>query len=59
MFENLFTPSHLVVVLGIAVLFFGGKKLPELGKGIGEGFRAFRDGIKSFRDEDQPTNKAS
>jgi len=59
MFENLFTPSHLAVVLGIAVLFFGGKKIPELGKGIGEGFRAFRNGIKDIQEENQPANKAS
>jgi sec-independent protein translocase protein TatA len=59
MLDNLFTPSHLVVILGIAVLFFGGKKIPELGKGVGEGFRAFRDGIKGLQKEDQPTNKAS
>jgi sec-independent protein translocase protein TatA len=59
MLENLFTPTHLAVILGIAVLFFGGKKIPELGKGIGEGFRAFRDGIKDLRAEDQPNNKAS
>jgi sec-independent protein translocase protein TatA len=58
MLENLFTPTHLAVVLGIVVLFFGGKKIPELGKGIGEGFRSFREGIKGFREEDQPTNKA-
>jgi sec-independent protein translocase protein TatA len=52
-------PQHLVVIVGIAVLFFGGKKIPELGKGIGEGFRAFRDGLKGITDEDQPANKAS
>jgi sec-independent protein translocase protein TatA len=51
MLENLFTPTHLAVILGIAVLFFGGKKIPELGKGIGEGFRAFREGIKGLREE--------
>jgi sec-independent protein translocase protein TatA len=59
MLDNLLTPSHLAIVFGIAVLFFGGKKLPELGKGIGEGFRSFKDGIKGIREEDQPTNKAS
>jgi len=58
MLENLFTPTHLAVVLGIVVLFFGGKKIPELGKGIGEGFHAFRDGIKGLREEDQPNNGA-
>lgn len=59
MLENLFTPSHLVIILVLAVLLFGGKKIPELGKGIGEGFRAFKDGIKGLQAEAQPTNKTS
>jgi len=36
---------HLLVILGIALLVFGPRKLPELGKGLGEAFRGFRDGI--------------
>ncbi len=40
MFEGLFQPMHLLVVLGIALLLFGPKKLPELGKGLGEGIRS-------------------
>jgi sec-independent protein translocase protein TatA len=36
MFEGLFQPMHLLVIFGIALLVFGPKKLPELGKGIGE-----------------------
>jgi sec-independent protein translocase protein TatA len=59
MLDNLFTPSHLAVILGIAILFFGGKKIPELGRGFGEGFRAFRDGVKGLTHEDEPPNKAS
>lgn len=42
MFEGLFQPMHLLVILGIAVLVFGPKKLPELGKGLGEGIRGFK-----------------
>jgi sec-independent protein translocase protein TatA len=59
MLDNLLTPSHLAVILGITVLFFGGKKIPELGRGIGEGFRSFRDGIRGVTEEDQPTKRAS
>jgi sec-independent protein translocase protein TatA len=44
--EGLLQPTHLLVILLIALLFFGPKKLPELGKGIGEGIRALKDGIK-------------
>ena len=42
MFEGLFQPMHLLVLAGIALLVFGPKKLPELGKGLGEGLRGFK-----------------
>jgi sec-independent protein translocase protein TatA len=45
MFEGLFQPWHLVIILGIALLVFGPKRLPELGKGIGEGIRGFKSAI--------------
>ncbi len=37
---------HLLVIFFIALLVFGPKKLPELGKGIGEGLRALKNGMK-------------
>jgi sec-independent protein translocase protein TatA len=46
MFEGLFQPLHLIVIFGIALLVFGPKKLPELGKGIGDGIRSFKSAIK-------------
>ncbi|MFN7949347.1 MAG: twin-arginine translocase TatA/TatE family subunit [Blastocatellia bacterium] len=45
MFEGLFQPLHLLVVLGIVLIVFGPKKLPELGKGLGEAIRGFKSGI--------------
>lgn len=42
MFDGLFQPMHLIVIFGIALLIFGPKKLPELGKGIGDGIRGFK-----------------
>ena len=47
MFEGLFQPMHMLVIAGIALLVFGPKKLPELGKGIGEGLRGFRSALQS------------
>ena len=47
MFEGLFQPMHLLVIFAIALLVFGPKKLPELGKGLGEGIRALKDGMKN------------
>ncbi len=46
MFEGLFQPMHLLVILGIALLVFGPKKLPELGKGLGEGICGFKSAIR-------------
>jgi sec-independent protein translocase protein TatA len=45
-----FQPWHILVVVGLAILLFGGKKLPELGKGLGEGLRGFKEGMKGLTD---------
>jgi len=39
-------PMELLVILGIAVLLFGGKKIPEVAKGLGEGIRNFKSALK-------------
>jgi sec-independent protein translocase protein TatA len=57
MFEGLFQPMHLLVIFFIALLVFGPKKLPELGKGIGEGIRALKSGMKETAEE--PTRAAA
>jgi len=44
---------ELLVILGVAVLMFGGKKIPELAKGLGEGIRNFKESLKG--DEQPPT----
>jgi sec-independent protein translocase protein TatA len=48
---ELFQPWHLIIVAGIAIIFFGGKKLPELGKGLGEGLKGFKDGLKGVSED--------
>jgi sec-independent protein translocase protein TatA len=53
MFEGLFQPTHLLIIFGIALLVFGPKKLPELGKGIGEGIRGFKSAME---EEEKPAN---
>jgi len=55
MFEGLFQPMHLLLLFGIAVLLFGPKKLPELGKSLGEGIRGFKSAMK---DEEKPAAAA-
>jgi len=54
---ELFSPMHLLLIGVIVVVFFGGKKLPELGKGLGEGLRGFKDGMKGLSDEDAAANR--
>jgi sec-independent protein translocase protein TatA len=58
MFEGLFQPMHLLVIFFIALLVFGPKKLPELGKGIGEGIRALKNGMNE-NSADRTTNTAT
>jgi len=53
---EIFQPWHIIIVVGLALLFFGGKKLPELGKGLGEGFRGFKEGMKGITGDDTPKN---
>lgn len=45
MFEGIFQPMHLLILLGIVLLVFGPKKLPELGKGLGEAIRGFKQAM--------------
>lgn len=40
-----FSPIHWLIVLAVIVLFFGGKKIPEVMRGLGEGIRSFREGM--------------
>ena len=51
MFEGLLQPMHLLVILVVAVFVFGPKKLPELGKGLGEGIRGFKKAISENADD--------
>ena len=54
MFEGLFQPMHLLVIFAIALLVFGPKKLGDIGKGLGEGIRAFKSGFS----DDKPESKS-
>ena len=44
--EGLFQPTHLIFLAILALIFFGPKRLPELGKGLGEGIRGFKEAMK-------------
>jgi sec-independent protein translocase protein TatA len=53
MFEGAFQPLHLLVILVIAVFVFGPKKLPELGKGLGEGIRGFKKAMNEIGNDSE------
>jgi len=57
MIEGLFQPLHLMVIAGIALLIFGPKKLPEFGKGLGEGIRGFKSAMQGK--EEDPSAKST
>ncbi len=42
---ELFAPGHLLLLFLIVVLLFGGRKIPEVMKGLGEGIRNFKEGM--------------
>jgi sec-independent protein translocase protein TatA len=45
-------PVHIVILLGIALLLFGGKRLPEIGRSLGSGMREFKDAISGNSHEE-------
>ena len=51
MLNDLFQPMHLLIIGLVVGVFFGGKKLPELGKGLGEGLKGFKEGLKGVNDD--------
>lgn len=58
MFGDALQPWHLIVLAIVAFLLFGAKRLPELGKGLGEGLKGFREGIKGVTDPPPPAPPA-
>jgi sec-independent protein translocase protein TatA len=47
---NIGTPELIIIVV-VVLLLFGGKKIPELMKGIGNGVRSFKDGVKGIEED--------
>lgn len=44
-------PGEIVIIALVVLLLFGGKKIPELMKGLGKGVKNFKDGVKGIEDE--------
>ena len=50
--------QELLIILLIALIIFGGKKIPELAKGLGQGIREFKTSLKSGEEESQGATQA-
>ena len=50
-------PMEMVVIFAIALIVFGPKRLPELGKSLGHGMREFKDSVTAKVDADEPAEK--
>ena len=51
--------QELLLILLVALLLFGGKKIPELMKGLGKGVKSFRDGMNGLDEADKEDKKQS
>lgn len=51
---DLLQPTHLLVIGILVLVLFGAKRLPELGKGLGEGLKGFKEGLKGVPDPAPP-----
>ena len=55
---DILQPWHLIVLAVVAFILFGAKRLPELGKGLGEGLKGFKEGIRGIGDSTPPSAAA-
>lgn len=49
--------TELLLIAGVALLIFGGKKIPELMKGLGKGMKSYKEGLNGSSDEEEPEKK--
>jgi sec-independent protein translocase protein TatA len=52
-------PLHIAIVLVVVLMVFGAKRLPEMGKGLGEGLRGFKDSVSGKAELDPPTENGT
>jgi sec-independent protein translocase protein TatA len=52
MLTSILQPTHLIVVLAVALLVLGPKRLPEAGRAVGQGLREFRSSVSGAHDDD-------
>lgn len=49
---------EIILIVLVILLIFGGKKIPELMRGLGKGVRSFKDGVNGVEEDDQEKGKA-
>jgi sec-independent protein translocase protein TatA len=57
MFTGLESPTHLLILLVIILLFFGAKRLPEMGRSLGRGIQEFKDGLNNKEEPEKVEGK--
>ncbi|MEN9400431.1 MAG: hypothetical protein RL632_1534 [Bacteroidota bacterium] len=57
MILGVFGPWQVIAILAVALLLFGGKKIPELMKGLGQGVKEFKDASKTNPEEEKKTEE--
>jgi sec-independent protein translocase protein TatA len=60
MIENILNPAHMLVILAVALIVLGPKRLPEAGRGLGSAIRGFKESLSApDRREEQPAVEPS
>ena len=60
MIENILNPSHLLLILAVALIVLGPKRLPEAGRGLGSAIRGFKESLSTIETrEEQPAIQSS
>ena len=53
MIENILTPTHLLLVLAVALIVLGPKRLPDAGRGLGSAIRGFKESLTASERRDE------
>jgi sec-independent protein translocase protein TatA len=54
MIENILSPTHLLLILVVALIVLGPKRLPEAGRGLGTAIRGFKDSLSTTERSEEP-----
>jgi sec-independent protein translocase protein TatA len=54
MIENILSPTHLLLILAVALIVLGPKRLPEAGRGLGSAIRGFKDSLSTAERDEEP-----